>query len=75
MVSVAASTQKYEEIENEILDYLQDMEGIDKEGYKHPLACRYLVYKTIKIGLTYKKYNKIISNLGAVDFNGDKFFS
>lgn len=54
---------KYEEIENEILDYLQDMEGIDKEGYKHPLACRYLVYKTIKIGLTYKKYNKIISNL------------
>ena len=54
---------EYEEIENEILDYLQDMVGIDREGYKHPLACRYLVYKTIKIGLTYKKYNKIISNL------------
>lgn len=54
---------EYEEIENEILNYLQDMEGIDREGYKHPLACRYLVYKTIKIGLTYKKYNKIISNL------------
>lgn len=54
---------EYEEIENEILNYLQSMEGIDREGYKHPLACRYLVYKTIKIGLTYKKYNKIISNL------------
>lgn len=54
---------EYEEIENEILNYLQNMEGIDRKGYKHPLACRYLVYKTIKIGLTYKKYNKIISNL------------
>lgn len=54
---------EYEDIENEILDYFQDMEGIDRRGYKHPLACRYLVYKIIKIGLTYKKYNKIISNL------------
>lgn len=54
---------EYEEIEDEILNHLQSMEGIDREGYKHPLACRYLVYKTIKIGLTYKKYNKIISNL------------
>ena len=54
---------EYEEIKNEILNNLQGMEGIDREGYKHLLACRYLVYKTIKIGLTYKKYNKIISNL------------
>lgn len=54
---------EYEDIENEILNYFQDMEGIDRRGYKHPLACRYLVYKIIKIGLTYKKYNKIISNL------------
>lgn len=54
---------EYDDIEKEILDYLQDMEGIDRGGYKHPLACRYLVYKIIKIGLTYKKYNKIISNL------------
>ena len=54
---------EYEEIENEILNYLQDLECIDRKGYKHPLACKYLVYKIIKIGLTYKKYNKIISNL------------
>ena len=54
---------EYEEIENEILNYLQDLGCIDRKGYKHPLACKYLVYKIIKIGLTYKKYNKIISNL------------
>ncbi|MCF2594801.1 AAA family ATPase [Bacteroides caecigallinarum] len=54
---------EYEEIENEILSYLQDLLGIRREGYKHLLAYRYLTYKIIKIGLTYKKYNKIISNL------------
>lgn len=54
---------EYEEIENEILNYLQDMAGFARDGDKHQLACRYLVYKIIKIGLTYKKYNKIISNL------------
>lgn len=54
---------EFEKIEKEILNYLEDMEGIEREGYKHSLACRYLVYKIIKIGSTYKKYNKIISNL------------
>lgn len=54
---------EYEEIENEILDYLQDREEIVRDGHKNQLACRYLVYKIIKIGLNYKKYNKIISNL------------
>ena len=54
---------EYEEIENEILKYLRNLKDFDMKGYKHPLACRYLVYKIIKIGLTYKKYNKIISNL------------
>ena len=54
---------EFEEIEEEILSYLENMEGIEREGYKHSLACRYLVYKIIKIGRTYKKYNKIISNL------------
>lgn len=54
---------EYEKIENEILSYLQNSVGIKRDGYKHPLAFRYLVYKTIKIGLTYKKYNKITNNL------------
>lgn len=53
----------YDEISNEILNYLQERINIVRDGYKHPLACRYLVYKIIKIGLTYKKYNKVISNL------------
>lgn len=54
---------EYENIKEEILDYLQNIEGIAIGGHSHQLACRYLVYKTIKIGLNYKKYNKIISNL------------
>lgn len=58
---------EYEEIKNEILTYLQ----IDRNGHNHQLACRYLVYKIIKIGLTYKKYNKIISNLRKENRNID----
>lgn len=53
----------FEWISNEIVDYLVDMEGIDTNGAKHKLACRYLVYKILKIGKNYKKYNKILSNL------------
>lgn len=53
----------FEWISNEIVDYLVDMEGIDPNGAKHKLACRYLVYKIFKIGKNYKKYNKILSNL------------
>ena len=55
--------KEFEEIEKEILDYLEEMEGIDRKGHFHISACRYLVYKIIKIGLNYKKYNKILSNL------------
>lgn len=54
---------EYEKIENEILSYLQNLMSIGTDGYKHSLAFRYLTYKIIKIGLTYRKYNKIISNL------------
>ena len=53
----------FERISNEIVDYLVDMEGIDTNGAKHKLACRYVVYKILKIGKNYKKYNKILSNL------------
>lgn len=53
----------FEWISNEIIDYLVDMEGIDTNGAKHKLACRYVVYKILKIGKNYKKYNKILSNL------------
>ena len=53
----------FERISNEIVDYLVDMEGRDAKGAKHKLACRYLVYKILKIGKNYKKYNKILSNL------------
>lgn len=53
----------FEWISNEIVDYLVDMEGIDTNGAKHKLACRYVVYKILKIGKNYKKYNKILSNL------------
>lgn len=61
----------FERIEEDILDYLQNMEKIDRNGINHKLACRYLVYKIIKIGLTYKKYNKIISNLRKKDRSVD----
>ena len=56
---------EYEDIKDKILSNLLVLMGIKikKNDYKHSLAFRYLVYKTIKIGLTYKKYNKIISNL------------
>ena len=53
----------FERISNEIVNYLVDMEGIDTNGAKHKLACRYVVYKILKIGKNYKKYNKILSNL------------
>lgn len=53
----------FEWISNEIVDYLVDMEGIDTNGAKHKIACRYVVYKILKIGKNYKKYNKILSNL------------
>lgn len=53
----------YDRISHEIISYLENMEEIDIVGAKHKLACRYVVYKIIKIGLNYKKYNKILSNL------------
>lgn len=55
--------RNFEWISCEIIDYLVDMEGINTNGAKHQLACRYLVYKILKIGKNYKKYNKILSNL------------
>lgn len=55
--------RNFEWISSEIIDYLVDMEGINTNGAKHQLACRYLVYKILKIGKNYKKYNKILSNL------------
>lgn len=55
--------RNFECISSEIIDYLVDMEGINTNGAKHQLACRYLVYKILKIGKNYKKYNKILSNL------------
>lgn len=55
--------REFEWISNEIANYLVDMEGIDTNGAKHKLACRYVVYKILKIGKNYKKYNKILSNL------------
>lgn len=53
----------FERISNEIVNYLVVKEGIDTNGAKHKLACRYIVYKILKIGKNYKKYNKILSNL------------
>lgn len=53
----------FERISNEIVNYLVVKEGIDTNGAKHKLACRYVVYKILKIGKNYKKYNKILSNL------------
>lgn len=55
--------RNFEWISSEIIDYLVDMEGINTNGAKHQLASRYLVYKILKIGKNYKKYNKILSNL------------
>lgn len=55
--------RNFEWISSEIINYLVDMEGINTNGAKHQLACRYLVYKILKIGKNYKKYNKILSNL------------
>lgn len=55
--------RNFEWISSEIIDYLVDMEEINTNGAKHQLACRYLVYKILKIGKNYKKYNKILSNL------------
>lgn len=54
---------EFDDIEEEILEYFQEYEGIDRNGRLRLLACRYLVYKIFKIGLNYKKYNKILSNL------------
>lgn len=54
---------EYNNIKAEILNYLKNKMSINTGVYKHQLACRYLVYKITKIGLTYKKYNKIINNL------------
>ena len=59
--------KEFDEIEEEILEYLEEMEGIDRKGPFHISARRYLVYKIIKIGLNYKKYNKILSNLRKQD--------
>lgn len=53
----------FERISNEIVNYLVVKKGIDTNGAKHKLACRYVVYKILKIGKNYKKYNKILSNL------------
>lgn len=55
--------RNFERISNEIVNYLVVKEGIDTNGAKHKLACRYVVYKILKIGKNYKKYNKILSNL------------
>lgn len=55
--------RNFEWISSEIINYLVDMEGINTNGAKHQLACRYLVYKILKIGKNFKKYNKILSNL------------
>lgn len=56
--------REFDNISNQILDYLHEkMEGIDLVRHNYKLACRYIVYKIIKIGLNYKKYNKILSNL------------
>lgn len=59
--------REYENISKEIIDYLKDMEGINDTTANQKLACRYLVYKIFKIGLNYKKYNKILSNLRKKD--------
>lgn len=55
--------KEYEKIGEKIQSYLQRLMKIESDSYKYSLAFRYLIYKIIKIGLTYRKYNKIISNL------------
>lgn len=61
----------YDRISHEIISYLENIEEIDTAGAKHQLACRYVVYKIIKIGLNYKKYNKILSNLRKENYSLD----
>ena len=61
----------YEKISQAIISYLVNMEEIDTAGTRHQLACRYVVYKILKIGLNYKKYNKILSNLRKKNFSYD----
>ena len=58
---------KFDEIKQLIIDYLNEWEAIDLNTKDADLALRYIIYKTLKIGLTYKKYNKIISNLRKAD--------
>lgn len=53
----------YEAISESILDYLEGFYAIDRQGVHQLQACRYLVYKILKIAQNYKKYNKILSNL------------
>ncbi len=59
---------KFDYISSQILNCLHI---IDLNEHSHALACRYLVYKIIKIGLNYKKYNKILSNLRKQDCSID----
>lgn len=61
--------KEFDGISRLILDTLNRIEGTDLNGNSHELAGRYIVYKIIKIGLNYKKYNKILSNLRKQDRN------
>ena len=56
---------------NIIIDYFKEFYGINESVKHYYDATRYLVYKIIKIGLTYLNYNCLISNLRHKEFKLD----
>lgn len=60
---------KYDQIRDEITKYLETKGKIEAKNIKKELIYRYLVYKIIKIGINYKRYNKITNNLRRTDWN------
>lgn len=54
---------------NYIIGYFKEFYGIDDAITGYSDAARYLVYKIIKIGLSYLNYNCIISNMRHQDFS------
>ncbi len=59
--------KEFENISEQILNYLKEKGFKTAEGNES--LCQYLVYKIIKIGLNYKNYEKIITNLNDENFN------
>lgn len=52
-----------------IFEYFREWYGLEETTRYSDHALRYLVYKIYKIGITYRRYNKIISNLRHKDMS------